>query len=91
MSEPPPDYTGMNLDFSEFHPLDHSLWRCAGFPGGRRRHLSYRWQFQWGAEVRQRTLCVLRMHAWVRGWRRTDGEWTQLPAACLSCGRMRDE
>lgn len=37
----------MNLDFSEFHPLDHNLWECRDYPGGWRRHLQYRWDYQW--------------------------------------------
>lgn len=30
--------SGVELDFSIFHPLDHTLEQCAGYPGGRARH-----------------------------------------------------
>lgn len=41
------------LDFSEFHPLDHSAFavRCARYPGGFWRHVKfwalYQYQFPW--------------------------------------------
>lgn len=61
-----PDFSKMKLDFSQFHPLDHSIWRCNGFPGGRRRHLKYRWEFQWETRVRAWLLCPFGKHDWVR-------------------------
>lgn len=50
------------LDFSEFHPLDHSVWECRGYPGGRGRHLEYRWKFQWRDELHAKFLCPLGRH-----------------------------
>jgi hypothetical protein len=50
------------LDFSEFHPLDHSVWECRGYPGGRRVHLRYRWDFQWRDELHAKFLCPLGRH-----------------------------
>lgn len=63
-----------SLDFSEFHPLDHSVWRCTGFPGGRKRHLHYRWDFQWRDRLRSWTLCRLGRHRPVQWWGRTPAE-----------------
>jgi hypothetical protein len=56
------------LDFSQYHPLDHSVWECKGYPGGRRRHLAYRWDFQWRDRLRGQTLCRAGRHAPVQWW-----------------------
>lgn len=61
------------LDFSEFHPLDHSLLNCIGYPGGRKRHLRYRWDYQWQEKIESilyAPWCLLGHHrwwAWYRG------------------------
>jgi hypothetical protein len=36
------------FDFSEFHPLDHSVWEpiCWGWAGGIPRHIGYWWRYQ---------------------------------------------
>ncbi|HVT97836.1 MAG TPA: hypothetical protein VHE33_10030 [Acidobacteriaceae bacterium] len=60
-----------SLDFSEFHPLDHSVWACDGFPGGRKRHLQYRWDFQWRDRLRSWTLCKIGRHRPVESWGRS--------------------
>lgn len=54
----------MDLDFSEFHPLDHSLWECKGYPGGRRRHLRFRWDYQWSEELGIRWAHLRGTHDW---------------------------
>jgi hypothetical protein len=78
----PPDTK--RLDFSQFHPLDHYLWQCTGYPGGHRRHLAYRWEFEWRHRLRSRTLCRLGRHSPVQWWRRYDGKsWS----ACAHCDK----
>lgn len=57
------------LDFSEFHPLDHNLRDCIGYPGGRWRHIKYRWEFQLREEVRARTTCKLGLHLYGPAWK----------------------
>lgn len=59
------------LDLSQFHPLDHSIWskRCAGFYGGRRNHLKLWWDYQvprWLTDPWGLLLCKLRVrHHWM--------------------------
>jgi hypothetical protein len=77
-----------SLDFSEFHPLDHSAWACRGYPGGRRRHLRYRWDFQWRDQFRGKTLCLIGRHRWVQWWRGQTGE--PMGTTCLGCGKEKD-
>lgn len=98
MDEPrkPPDFTRAELDFSEYHPLDHSLWRCEHYPGGHRRHLQYRWEFQWHSRIRRWTRCPLGLHRWVQAWRRdprgsADAEWIALPLSCTWCYKQKPE
>lgn len=76
----------MRLDFSEYHPLDHTLWTCRGYPGGRRRHLAYRWDFQWRDRARQYTWCLLGRHDHEVWWFR-DG---RAIVVCPSCGHLAD-
>lgn len=85
----------MKLDFSEFHPLDHTLFGCRGYPGGWRQHVAYRWDFQWRDAVRGRTWCRVgrhEFHVWRRvsleGPGRFDGE--VLDVVCSGCGRKAD-
>jgi hypothetical protein len=76
----------VKLDFSQYHPLDHSIRQCSGYPGGRRRHLSHRWQFQ----IRER-LTVAWKHATFRHeWQpfaakdKVSGEWLYF-VDCAGC------
>jgi hypothetical protein len=55
----------VNLDFSQFHPIDHNVLECRGYPGGRRRHLRYRWIFHVQPWLRVRWLHATGRHAWV--------------------------
>lgn len=73
------------LDFSQFHPLDHSVLACRGYPGGRRRHLAYRWEFQVRDQVLRWVLCPFRRHRWVTWWRgqQEDG------VTCARCEKER--
>jgi hypothetical protein len=77
-----------HLDFSQFHPLDHSVWECRGYPGGRRRHLQYRWDFQWRDRLRGMTLCLIGKHAWVHWWRGQTGESAGI--VCRGCEKEKD-
>ena len=74
------------LDFSEFHPLDHTLLGCRGYPGGWRRHLEYRWDFTTGPALRERTLCRLGRHRATQWWSRGK-TWT----GCLDCDKQLSE
>jgi hypothetical protein len=89
------------LDFSEFHPLDHSLIGCRGYPGGRRRHLAYRWDFQWSHALRAKTLCRVGRHNPTQWWQ--SASWdpetktrTELPESltwtgCRDCYKRLSE
>lgn len=71
----------VKLNFSEFHPLDHPIWACQDYPGGKRRHLKYRWEFQWRDRLYEQTLCRVGAHHWTNVWGRGES-WT----ACVHCG-----
>lgn len=74
----------MKLDFSEYHPLDHPLWACKGYPGGWRRHLDYSWDFIWKGRVRKATLCRAGLHRWMVWTRAVDNSKF---VRCLDCPR----
>ena len=71
-----------SIDFSEFHPLDHSLLRCSNYAGGRRRHLDYWWTYQGEPGLRARTLCLVGLHRPTQVWSR-QRTWT----GCMDCDR----
>jgi len=62
------------LDFSKFHPLDHSVWLCMGYPGGIRRHIEYAWLFRWEPALARVLLCSIGLHRWCEGWKHREGE-----------------
>ena len=64
----------MELDFSEFHPLDHSLFsrECASLPGGRKNHIELAWYYKWRGRVREQIHCRLGGHEWVE-WKSKGG------------------
>lgn len=76
------------LDFSEYHDLFHSLWECRGYPGGRRRHINYLWDFKYRDRLRELTLCKIGRHIYV-DWFLTvgPGELGGPPVgrSCLAC------
>lgn len=84
-----------HLDFSEFHPLDHNLWECRGYPGGRRRHLRFRWEFQWKDDVLAHTACRVGVHRFIVWHRASPGPRLGEPVVhddvhsvvCRGCGR----
>jgi hypothetical protein len=74
-----------SLDFSQFHPLNHTVWACRDYPGGRRRHLTYRWDFQWRHRVRAWTLCRVGRHDWTQWYRGRD--WAPAGVTCSACDK----
>lgn len=66
----------MELDFSEFHPLDHPWYsrECAGMPGGRKNHLSLARAYLWEPYLRRKTLCRVGRHGWVEWVKPKTGE-----------------
>lgn len=74
------------IDFSEFHPLDHSIFVCSGYPGGRKTHLKYWWEFKGEWALKAHTLCKIGRHHPVT-WQRRD-----LPPEerCLHCGKKEE-
>ncbi len=70
------------LDFTGFHPLDHTVWACRGYPGGRRTHLAYRWDFQWRDKLRKWFLCPVNRHIPVTWW----GQG-RTGISCQACGK----
>ena len=64
------------LDFSQFHPLDHWPYteRCRAHYGGGRHHLRIAWDFRRREQVvgyfARWTTCVVGRHRW-RVWKRT--------------------
>lgn len=84
--KPRPNIEGKKLDFSEFHPIDHSLIACTGYPGGRRRHLKHRWQFQWRSAIRSRTTCLIGLHRPGQTWSRS-ATWI----SCVHCWKKLSE
>lgn len=59
------------LDFSEFHPLFHSLWslECRLHPGGRRRHFEILWHYKWDVHTKvRRPFCWIGRHDWSVCW-----------------------
>lgn len=77
-----------SIDFSQFHPLDHTLRACKGYPGGRRVHLKYRWEFQWRDKLRSWTLCRTGRHN-PAVWYSRDGE--EIGTTCSGCEKDMDE
>jgi hypothetical protein len=79
------------LDFSEFHPLDH--WpagqRCRSLPGGTRNHLDLAWTYRWSPRLRAATKCRIGRHHWVQAWQRTESG-SETFTACSDCGKRRD-
>lgn len=61
------------LDFSDFHPLDHNLLECRGYPGGRRLHIHYFWTFKHANWLRRNTLCRIGVHDEAMPWYRSQG------------------
>lgn len=84
----------MKFDFSEFHPLDHPIRECVGYPGGRLRHARLVWTFKWEMPERlwQAPLHALGMHFWRDYW---SGPLVDLEGdpptgqMCAECGEVR--
>lgn len=85
----PPDTTGVEVIFDDdFHDLLHSVRECVGYPGGRLKHLTLAWEYQWSEQVRAVTLCRLGRHDWMDSWqRRTLEDPFVHQVVCRACGR----
>ena len=90
----------MELDFSQFHPLDHwpGTRDCRSLYGGTRNHLKMTWDYRRKPELMAYTFCLVGWHRWRGVWRRREGEqlskgaWKhRLPdfEACGNCARRR--
>lgn len=99
MSAPPPFDENTKLDFSRFHPLDHSLlgcWRRNAYQpiyGKTWYHLKTAWTYKWSSELRAATLCRAGYrHSYASGWARPwpDGEWVATPERCIWCGKDKE-
>ena len=84
---PPPEIR--RVDFSQFHPLDHRIWACRWYPGGRIRHLQYLWQFKWDGNVHRNVHCRLGHHRGGWAWRRS-GPNAKAFYACADCWKDLD-
>lgn len=84
----PPNTEDMKLDFSEFHPLDHPLWSCRGYPGGRKQHIKYKWEFMWRPRVRALTRCKVGLHSEVQCWAPRD---KKTRTVCADCSKSMSE
>jgi hypothetical protein len=83
-----PNIDPSKLDFSEFHPLDHSPGgrRRRQLPGGLRNHLHLAWTFKWSEQLRRATLCRMGRHHWCTGWTLRLGECR----ICSGCWQARE-
>lgn len=72
------------IDFSEAHFLDHPLWRCRDQPGGWRRHLVYRWRYQWSEILWRHTFCRVGRHYYTNVFTRRHGRTIRL-RRCFYC------
>jgi hypothetical protein len=77
------------IDFSQFHPLDHTLAECRNYPGGRRRHLRYRWAFQWREQLVIWFRHMLGTHTWF-GLARLDDAEPVYFVRCRGCNARAD-
>ncbi len=75
------------LDFSEFHPLDHSVFSCYGYPGGVERHLALMWKYQLKDAVGRNTLCRIGIHDYVDFFDSNDKTFV----SCSRCLKDKDE
>lgn len=81
----------LDLDFSYFHPLDHSIWECRDYPGGRRTHARYVWQFKWDIDPKGRVKHFFGYHKWLAiGYRNNPDAKGFSPFGHRSVEDMRD-
>lgn len=83
-----------NVDFSEAHFLDHSLWACIRDKdqpnrfGGVVTHVRYAWTYRWKSSIRGATLCRIGRHRKVKGYQRNpDTGRTRRMVICHDCQR----
>ena len=75
----------IEFDFSEFHPLDHSVWLCVGYYGGVRKHIELAWAYIWSPSVGRALWCSWERHSWAEGQRRTKEETYEHIVICDRC------
>ena len=79
----------MQIDMSQFHPLDHTLAECRGYPGGRLRHVRYRWEFQVRDELMVKARHLTGRHTWF-GMVRMGGDIPTYFVRCRGCNATAD-
>lgn len=88
--EPPDGPPSFNeLDFSEYHPLDHypATRYCRLLPGGTRRHLEYMWDFKWRRDLHRAFVCPWGRHKYTKHWSRNRSGETREWRACTYCSK----
>jgi hypothetical protein len=75
---------------SQFHPLDHTLAQCHGYPGGWRRHLRYKWEFQWKERLGVQFRHATGHHTWF-GMVRLGGAEPEYFVRCRGCDARADQ
>lgn len=83
---PPPDLRNVKIDFSQFHMMDHPIWRCHGY-GGPRKHAYLAWQFRWKPYIQTQTLCRVGLHKATVMWRMKGSKPVYMQRRCVRCGR----
>jgi hypothetical protein len=74
------------LDFSKFHPMDHSPWtaRCRSFYGGSIRHAYLWWYYIAVPAIARNTKCKVNWHQWGKV-RYRDMAADEVLESCMHC------
>lgn len=81
----PPQIDPEKLDFSEFHPLDHSLFQC----DDKKKHWKLVWEFKWSGEIKRWTLCKIGIHNVGTVFKFKDGKPYKVWRSCIHCGKRK--
>lgn len=65
-------------------PVKHPPWKPCPFPGGRKEHASFQWEFQWKLDLAKRTLCRIDKHRPFKTFRNRKGE-IRIGFTCAYC------
>lgn len=82
----PPNLKDAQIDMSQMHMMDHSIWRCDGW-GGRRQHARLRWTYQTRPAIGRVLLCPLGLHKETKVWKMRDGKPEYVQRRCQRCMR----